>query len=161
MKIYFITDGKYIKIGSSESPEQRLKQLQTGNAIPLKILKSVEAPKKFESYLHFIFKAKKVNSEWFLLDTNDYSDDTIKYLLEEYEHIKEDSSNYFNIYFKNLDVLYTLTSSKEILLMFYLCEISEYDTGIVYLTIKRRNHICKLLSISTTYLSNCFRRKQS
>lgn len=44
--VYIITDGEDYKVGVSDNPAKRLKQLQTGNPKKLKIVSTFELPKK-------------------------------------------------------------------------------------------------------------------
>jgi hypothetical protein len=78
--IYFISNGKSIKIGYTKGdPYKRLKQLSTGSSSPLYLLGYIkDADKKLEKELHNRFK--RINLEWFfpspdLLDyINKYND---------------------------------------------------------------------------------------
>lgn len=55
-----------VKIGYAKNPERRLKQLQTGSAYPLIILKTIpNATKRLEKELHFKFRHYKLEGEWF------------------------------------------------------------------------------------------------
>lgn len=44
--VYIITDGEDCKVGVSDNPAKRLKQLQTGNPKKLKIVDTFEVPRK-------------------------------------------------------------------------------------------------------------------
>lgn len=69
--IYFITDGiGHIKIGVTDAPERRIKQLQTGNANFLEIIFQIETDSMEEAYevealLHEMFSDNRINGEWF------------------------------------------------------------------------------------------------
>lgn len=65
--IYFITDGKNIKIGKSNNPRKRLLDLQTANANALKLKYIFDIPDRFEKHLHEKLKKFKTDSrnEWF------------------------------------------------------------------------------------------------
>ena len=65
--VYFITDGRYVKIGVSNNPEQRLHTLQTANASKLSLLKVVPSdnPYSLEAALHEHYADKHVNQEWY------------------------------------------------------------------------------------------------
>lgn len=66
--IYFITDGKDIKIGYTKHPiKKRLKQLQTGNNSKLYIIGWHKGDEEVEKNLHKRFGEfrKRYNSEWF------------------------------------------------------------------------------------------------
>lgn len=56
-----------IKIGISRNPEQRLKQLQTGNDCTLKLVAYKKAKNKFkdETTLHYNYSSAHVRGEWF------------------------------------------------------------------------------------------------
>lgn len=63
--VYFISDGEYIKIGSSERVGRRFKSLQSGNPKKLELLGAVSA-KLFSEYgLHRRFADIRVHGEWF------------------------------------------------------------------------------------------------
>jgi len=61
------------KIGSSDNPEERLKQLQTANGERLELIETFETKNKFklESALHRRFLSKKTLGEWFELTEED------------------------------------------------------------------------------------------
>lgn len=74
--IYFITDGEFVKIGSAERPEQRLRDLQIANARELKILFTIPIYKirgghyqraciEVETYLQKGFGANHIRGEWY------------------------------------------------------------------------------------------------
>lgn len=63
--IYFIRCGKYIKIGYSSNPEQRLKELQVGNPHKLKLVNTMPGDSKTELSLHKLYDSKRVHGEWF------------------------------------------------------------------------------------------------
>ena len=65
--VYFITDGEYIKIGTANNPKTRLKELQTGNARPLSIIKSIKGSFAIENAFHYKYKEYRVSGEWFNL----------------------------------------------------------------------------------------------
>ena len=56
-----------IKLGISRNPEQRLKQLQTGNDCTLKLVAYKKAKNKFkdETTLHYNYSSAHVRGEWF------------------------------------------------------------------------------------------------
>ena len=69
-KVYFIqqSDGGPIKIGTAKDPEQRLAALQTGNPQELRLLGSVLGSRAVELGLHELFRAYRLNGEWFAWD---------------------------------------------------------------------------------------------
>lgn len=63
---YFIAaDNGLIKIGSSESPLARVRQLQTGSPCRLRLITAVPAGLASESELHDRFAAHRSHGEWF------------------------------------------------------------------------------------------------
>lgn len=74
--VYFITDGRYTKIGIATNLIKRLSSLQTSNPRKLKplcaiICENKQEMQKYEMMLHKIFDAKRRNGEWFLISEND------------------------------------------------------------------------------------------
>lgn len=70
--IYFIREGQTnnVKVGFSNNPSIRIKNLQTGNPRPLTLENRIERVSKHsETILHHHLKAKglHINNEWFLL----------------------------------------------------------------------------------------------
>ena len=64
-----------IKIGISKNPTERLKQLQTGNANKLQLIKvyDVEEDHHWEKRLHKMFWQNRLKGEWFkLIPLQDY-----------------------------------------------------------------------------------------
>lgn len=84
--LYLITDGNALKIGISDHPSKRLKQLQTGHPKPLKLLFSIETEKarSIEAHLHKILSHSRSYHarEWFVLGTIDWLIPYIKSLVE-------------------------------------------------------------------------------
>jgi len=72
MYVYAIQEkySKRIKIGISRNPEERIKQLNTGNPEPLTLIDKKLAPNKFkdEQKIHNKFNTSRLNGEWFSLD---------------------------------------------------------------------------------------------
>lgn len=66
--IYFISNGKNIKIGyTSGNPMRRLKTLQTGSSEKLTLVGYIEGTKKTERQLHTLFSNIRIDHslEWF------------------------------------------------------------------------------------------------
>ena len=64
--VYFISDAFNIKIGKSDNPEDRLLQLQVGNARPLRILYLIpNVPEEMELHTHSVCMRYNVQGEWF------------------------------------------------------------------------------------------------
>ena len=67
-KIYFLTEGSYIKIGyTTQSINKRIQQLNTGSIKKIYLLGWIEGDKKVERELHKRFSNSRVrmNGEWF------------------------------------------------------------------------------------------------
>jgi len=74
--IYFIENGKEIKIGRSVDIERRLDELQTGNSNELKVLYVIEnVEEAFEKHIHSICTTFHIRGEWF-------EKDVLKHLLK-------------------------------------------------------------------------------
>lgn len=81
--IYLITDGTYTKIGLSKNhPEKRIKQLQTGSAVPLELVYifEVDDMHQVEGILHKQYASRHVHLEWFDLTRGD-----IREIMDMYE----------------------------------------------------------------------------
>ena len=70
MSVYFIqAEGGQIKIGRSDCPTIRLKTLETGSPVQLKLLKQISCDRKeskiLEDKLHLKFKDCRLHGEWF------------------------------------------------------------------------------------------------
>lgn len=63
---YFIAaDNGLIKIGSSQNPFERLRQLRTGSASRLQMITAVPAAEATELALHKRFREHRSHGEWF------------------------------------------------------------------------------------------------
>lgn len=63
--IYFIQCKNFVKIGYSRDPNKRLKKLQTGNPVKMKIIATLPGAYKTEDGLHEAYRKLKVRGEWF------------------------------------------------------------------------------------------------
>lgn len=64
--VYFIEDNiERIKIGFSNDPQKRLRELQTGSSNSLHLIGSIPGGKHLESKLHSNFAHLKLKNEWF------------------------------------------------------------------------------------------------
>lgn len=64
--IYFIRQrNQFIKIGTSTSVNDRVKTLQTGNPVKLRVKAILPGDHKTETGLHEMFKHLRVAGEWF------------------------------------------------------------------------------------------------
>jgi len=66
--VYFAASGGQVKIGWSRKVSARLAQLQTGSAVPIKLLGTVAGGRALERRLHERFAHLRVAGEWFLDD---------------------------------------------------------------------------------------------
>jgi len=66
-RVYLIgsPDSPLVKIGWTDNPERRLRHLQTGSPVPLKILAVFEGGAIVEAKLHCRFAEKRQHGEWF------------------------------------------------------------------------------------------------
>lgn len=67
--IYIISDGHRVKLGKSKDPTRRVKQLQTGSGVRLRLLACYHLPDVYERRLHGILRDCKTKGEWFDLGT--------------------------------------------------------------------------------------------
>lgn len=69
MFVYFIVDesNQLVKIGYSQAPEQRLKQICTANSGKLVLAKVLRGDQKIERKYHKLFARYKIRREWFEL----------------------------------------------------------------------------------------------
>lgn len=67
MPVYLIRQGVAgpVKIGVAHDVVKRLRQLQTNQPIPLRIVRLLEGGRSEESLLHERFAAQRLNGEWF------------------------------------------------------------------------------------------------
>lgn len=68
--IYFIRQGLLgnVKIGSTSDPVKRLKQLQTGQPVRLRLMRLVKGERAEEMALHKTFSHLRLTGEWFKFD---------------------------------------------------------------------------------------------
>lgn len=102
--VYLITDPKqfFIKIGLAKNIEKRLKGLQAGNPIELKVLHSFsfteyKAARAFETHLLRLYGHKRVRGEWFAnLTVNDLKTIHKHYVgFEDFYKQKKNQKNYY------------------------------------------------------------------
>jgi hypothetical protein len=65
--IYFIGDGKRVKIGFAQHLAKRQSQLQTSSSRPLTLLGSIPGNRHVEQFLHWQFRKSRRQGEWFQL----------------------------------------------------------------------------------------------
>lgn len=65
--VYFVSDGRYVKIGVSKDVYKRVNQMQTGNSSLLKVVSVIKthAPYLVEYALHEILKTRQISGEWY------------------------------------------------------------------------------------------------
>lgn len=73
--VYMISNGSLIKVGMSQQPLTRLRDLQGASTIPLTLLHCIQTSdvREVESFLHVHFNEHRVQGEWFNL-TPDHVD---------------------------------------------------------------------------------------
>jgi len=78
---------KFYKIGYSKNPENRVKQLNTGNSTGLKLLYKIETryDSKIEAYLKNYYKHRHIKGEWFDFSKEDI--DNIKHIIKIQESV--------------------------------------------------------------------------
>jgi hypothetical protein len=71
-RVYLIgsPDSPLVKIGWSDNPERRLRDLQSGSPVPLQLLAVFEGGYLVEAALHRRFADKRIRVEWFDLGPN-------------------------------------------------------------------------------------------
>ena len=79
--VYAISDGSYIKIGISKNPQQRIKQLNTGNVKKLVLLGYFKGGRELEKHIHYKFRTVRYNSEWM-----NPSDELVNYLNKKFDN---------------------------------------------------------------------------
>lgn len=67
--VYFIVDydKREVKIGHSQHPQQRVKELKTANPGNLILAKVIPGTRKDETKYHKVFCHSKIRREWFIL----------------------------------------------------------------------------------------------
>jgi Meiotically up-regulated gene 113 len=95
--LYIIKNSEsYYKIGYSNDPSSRLKQLSTGSSLSLSIYKTyiTENDSLLEAYLHSYFKYQNIQGEWFDLSDNDLMkvDELVDKRNKLYKYLKENHS---------------------------------------------------------------------
>jgi hypothetical protein len=65
--IYAIYNGEHIKIGFSNNPKRRLKQLSTGSSLRLRLLTTFQGDKTLEKQIHQKHQKVRHNGEWFIV----------------------------------------------------------------------------------------------
>jgi hypothetical protein len=63
--IYFAKSGRYVKIGISKNPQNRMKELQIGNPNKIELLHFFKGETFSEKFLHKRFRKYHCRGEWF------------------------------------------------------------------------------------------------
>ena len=81
-KVYFITDGHYVKIGHTyKSMKSRINSLQTGNARLLRVIGTIEnVHQNTERELHHKYQKQHQLNEWFRIEG-----ELLQYLIDTFE----------------------------------------------------------------------------
>lgn len=71
-QVYFIqpVDGGPVKIGKSEDPRKRLREIQTGHPAKLQIVGLIDGDESLERELHRKFAHLRLEGEWFALEND-------------------------------------------------------------------------------------------
>jgi len=72
--LYIITCGEYIKIGSSDNTERRLKNLQGYNPYPIEVNLCLEDQGYLEPAMHRVAKQFHHHGEWFKISYENFMD---------------------------------------------------------------------------------------
>ena len=68
-RIYFVqAPNGLFKIGKSKDPKRRLKELQVGSPVILKLIRTIKGGIFLENILHIYFKHLRKHGEWFKPD---------------------------------------------------------------------------------------------
>lgn len=91
--VYFISDGRYIKIGKANFLDKRLSSLQTSNArelIPLCVcmFKNAQEVERYENRFHNYFSRKNIRGEWFDISESDIEKAKTYFGVEMYKVVK-------------------------------------------------------------------------
>lgn len=76
-QVYFIWDGKFMKIGlTRRGALKRVKNLQTGSYRTMEVFRTIQTdnPEQLEKFLHSAFGEKRVRGEWFEVTEEEISD---------------------------------------------------------------------------------------
>lgn len=63
--IYFVKAGQFLKIGISENPEKRVRELQIGNPHKLELLGTIPGDEQDETEIHNAFSDHHSHGEWY------------------------------------------------------------------------------------------------
>ena len=66
--IYFVRQGRYVKIGFTDNPKKRISTIQVSVPTKIEMMLLIEGGRKLEKELHDRFHKQRTNGEWFLID---------------------------------------------------------------------------------------------
>lgn len=66
--LYFATTGNYVKIGQSDNPTARVRQIQIHCPEPVKLAGTMPGTQEDERAVHRLFHEHRVRGEWFRLE---------------------------------------------------------------------------------------------
>jgi len=74
--VYLLKCGEYYKIGYSKKPYRRAKKLRTATPYPIEVVFTLRTPhyKHAEKTLHYRYRDKRRNGEWFELSVDDVAE---------------------------------------------------------------------------------------
>lgn len=154
-KVYFITDGKYIKIGfTMKDIESRVSQLQTGNPNKLKLLFYVDSDKSFEKFLHKHFAKHKVLNEWFDIVTTKDEIEKLQYHFENKNTSDCSKEEYLGIkvYIKYNHLANQIRKGRDYVVMYRLCHLMASDKNTFILSEELLKDIKLTLNITKVSL---------
>ena len=117
-----IYDKVNVKIGVSDNPKRRIKDIQTSNPLPIHLIRTFEAGKdaySHEGHFHKLYKEFKTGGEWFEF-SNDYFE----------EKVLPEMIDYFSKIEISYETVETTTFSVSELLNDVDCAKFEIDSGL-------------------------------
>lgn len=86
--VYFISDGRFVKVGWARDPLARLGELQTGSSQTLFILGVAAGERTLESEYHRFLEDGRVRGEWFDPARSDRLAEIVQRLQQEADEIQ-------------------------------------------------------------------------
>lgn len=84
-RVYFVQAGEPdadgfcdVKIGFTTDIDQRLRQLQTAQPEPLKVVGRVIGTQAIEAFFHRLLRGQRIRGEWYLLRPGDIAEATVR-----------------------------------------------------------------------------------
>ena len=75
--------------------------------------------------------------------------------------VLDDTDKFYMVYFNMLRTFYQIKYLKDVMLLFKLCEMANFNTGVVSLSANDRNDLCLFLNVLNSNLSTGLRRLRS